>query len=154
MSTLSPLDPNACIAELERRCAAAGLPVTAQRRTVLEVLASRCDHPTVDQIYTAVAERMPDVSRATVYRSLETLDHLGLLRRVQHPGSAVRFDANTTPHHHFLCTRCGAIEDLPLESVSGHERLRFADEGPRVADEISVSVRGLCASCAAADRSS
>jgi Fur family peroxide stress response transcriptional regulator len=148
---LSRTDPDLStrLAELERRCASAGIPVTAQRRTVLEVLASRCDHPTVDQIYTAVAERMPDVSRATVYRSLETLDELGLLRRVEHPGSAVRFDGNTTPHHHFLCTRCGAIEDLPLAAVRGHEQLAFVGAGERVAGEIAVSVRGLCGSCAA-----
>ncbi len=142
-------DPKACLAELERRCASAGIPVTAQRRTVLEVLVERRDHPTVDQLFTTVAQRMPDVSRATVYRSLETLDELGLRRRVEHPGSPVRFDSNTRPHHLFLCTRCGAIEDLPLRAVRGHEQLAFVDAGERVAREIAVSVRGLCAGCAA-----
>jgi Fur family peroxide stress response transcriptional regulator len=141
-------DPQERLAELEQRCARAGIPVTAQRRTVLEVLTSRHDHPTVDQLFTAVAVRMPDVSRATVYRSLETLGELGLLRRVEHPGSAVRFDGNTTPHHHFLCNRCGAIEDLPLEAVRGHDGLAFVEAGAKVADEIAVSVRGLCERCA------
>jgi Fe2+ or Zn2+ uptake regulation protein len=142
-------DPQACLAELERRCAEAGIPVTSQRRAVLEVLASRHDHPTVDQLYVAVAERLPDVSRATVYRALEKLDDLGLLRRVEHPGSAVRFDGNTTPHHHFLCMRCGAIEDLPLEAVRGHEQLEFVPVEARVAAEISLNVHGLCMRCAA-----
>jgi Fe2+ or Zn2+ uptake regulation protein len=141
-------DPERQKAELERRCAAAGLPVTVQRRTVLEVLCARHDHPTVDQIYQAVGERLPDVSRATVYRALETLETLELLQRVDHPGSAVRFDGNTTPHHHFHCTRCGTIEDLPLASVRGSEGLAFVGSGPRVIGEIAVQVRGLCASCA------
>ena len=56
-------------------------------------------------------------------RSLDKLHELGLLRRVEHPGSTARFDANSSPHHHFLCTRCGAIEDLPLAAVQGHEDL-------------------------------
>jgi len=147
---VSRTDPIASLAELQRRCAAAGIPVTAQRRTVLEVLAGRCDHPTADQIFSAVAERLPDVSLGTVYRSLDKLHELGLVRRVEHPGSAVRYDAHTAPHHHFLCVRCGAIEDLPLELVRGHEALAFTATDGKVADEIAVNVRGLCARCAPA----
>jgi Fur family peroxide stress response transcriptional regulator len=143
-------DPNTCLVELERRCAAAGTPVTAQRRVVLEVLIGRCDHPTAEQIFLAVAERLPDVARGTVYRTLEKLDELGLLRRVAHPGSTVRYDGNTSRHHHFLCTRCDALEDLPLDAVRGHAALAFAGDDARVADEIGLLVRGTCPSCAAA----
>ena len=148
--SLSPTDPKACLTELERRCSSAGVPVTPQRRIVLEVLAERLDHPSAEQIFGAVAERMPEVSRGTVYRSLDKLHELGLLHRVEHPGSSTRYDANTTPHHHFLCTRCGAIEDLPLDAVRGHEELALVHAGRRVAASISVNVRGLCATCAAA----
>ena len=140
------------LAELERRCAQSGTPLTAQRRTVLEVLVARDDHPTVDQIYQAVAERLPEVSRATVYRSLETLSELGLLKRVEHAGSVVRFDGNTEAHHHFVCTRCGAIEDLPLDAVRGHEKLAFLGQGAARAEEIAILVRGTCAHCAVGGR--
>jgi Fur family peroxide stress response transcriptional regulator len=143
-------DPRAHLAELEKRCASAGLPVTAQRRTILQALVTRHDHPTAEQLYSAVAERLPDVSRATVYRTLDTLSDLGLLRRVAHPGSAVRFDGNTAPHHHFLCERCGSMEDLPLDALPGAADLVLADAGERVAREIAVSVHGRCAACARA----
>lgn len=146
---MSHTDPKACLAELERRCSATGVPVTPQRRTVLEVLAGRRDHPSAEQVFGAVAERMPEVSRGTVYRSLDKLHELGLLRRVEHPGSTARYDANTAPHHHFLCTRCGAIEDLPLDAVRGHEQLALVRAEQRVAESIAVNVRGLCAACAA-----
>lgn len=142
-------DPKARLVELEQRCAAAGIPVTTQRRTVLEVLVTRSDHPSAEQIFCSVAERLPDVSRATVYRSLETLAQLTLVRRVEHPGSAVRYDGNTEPHHHFLCTRCGSIEDLPLASVRGHDLLALHGIDDRIVDEITLSVRGACQSCAA-----
>ena len=140
-------DTRQALSNLEERCAAAGLPVTAQRRTILEALVKRRDHPTAEQIYGVVSARLPDVSRATVYRTLETLGDLGLLRRVAHAGSAVRFDGNVRPHHHFHCTRCGAIEDLPLESVHGHAGLRCDDVGPRLAEEIAVIVHGRCERC-------
>jgi len=140
-------DPKERLSELERRCAAAGLPVTTQRRAVMEILVGRRDHPTADQIFGAVAERVPDVSRATVYRALDTLTELGLLQRVAHPGSSVRFDGNTNPHHHFLCSRCGAIEDLPLDAVRGHDELAFVGSPTLQADEIGIQVRGLCGRC-------
>jgi Fe2+ or Zn2+ uptake regulation protein len=57
------------------------------------------------------------------------------------------------PHHHFLCTRCGAIEDLPLDAVRGHEELALVQPGERVAESIAVNVRGLCAACATAEGS-
>jgi len=64
------------------------LPVTVQRRVVLDTLLDRQDHPTVDQLYEDVRERMPGVSRTTIYRALETLIDLGLARRTntsKHP---------------------------------------------------------------------
>jgi len=129
--------------------AAAGLPLTSQRRTLIEVLAARPDHPTVDQVYSALAERLPEVSRTTVYRSLEVLSDLGLIQRVEHPGSAVRFDANMEPHHHFLCRRCGGLSDLPLTAVAGSAELEPPVEPPAVAEEVAVLVRGTCGACAA-----
>jgi len=143
-------DPKAALAQLEARCAAAGTPVTSQRRAVLLELLGRDDHPTVDQLYQAVAERMPDVSRATVYRTVEKLEELALVTRVPHPGSSVRLDGNTEPHHHFLCTRCEAIEDLAPETVPGHADLAFVAGDERAPERIAVQVFGICQRCSAA----
>jgi len=137
------------IAELRARCTAAGIPLTAQRREILSVLLQRDDHPTVDQIHSAVQERLPDISRATVYRTLETLSELGLLQRVEHPGSAVRFDANMAPHHHFLCRRCHALVDLPLEAIQGHQGLAFVGDPTLRVEEVAIVLRGTCPACAA-----
>lgn len=124
-----------------------GLPLTSQRRALLEVLADRCDHPTVDQIHVDVLARLPEVSRTTVYRSLEILCERGIIQRVEHPGSAVRFDPNTAPHHHFLCTRCGGLQDLSLESIAGSEQLELLSPEAGQVGEMTVVVRGLCPTC-------
>ncbi|MEX1024975.1 MAG: Fur family transcriptional regulator [Planctomycetota bacterium] len=128
------------LAEFEARCEQAHLPVTSQRRAVVETLLSRTDHPTVDDIYAVVRER--GVSLATTYRALETIVALGLARRVAHTGSAVRFDPNTSAHHHFLCDACGAIADVawkpsPIEPPAGDFDVH----------ETSVLYRGICADC-------
>jgi Fe2+ or Zn2+ uptake regulation protein len=140
--------------ELQRRCTSHGVPMTAQRRAVLEVLAHRLDHPTVEQIHAAVEERLAGVSKATVYRNLELLLRLGLVRSLAHPGSAARYDPNLEPHHHFICERCRSVLDLAPERVRGSDQLGFvlgADglEG----HEVSVLVRGTCGACRSRDSS-
>jgi Fur family peroxide stress response transcriptional regulator len=91
------------------------LPVTVQRRVVLDALLDRYDHPTVDQLHEDVKERMPGVSRTTIYRALETLVDLGLARH-QSPTSA-RFDGNTDHHHHPVCRSCNHVTDIDHPSL-------------------------------------
>jgi Fur family peroxide stress response transcriptional regulator len=95
-----------------------------QRRTILEVLAERTDHPTADQVYAAVRRRMPDVSRTTVYRVLDTLVRLGLAVKTAHPGASVRFDPRTERHHHLVCTECERVIDLHAPEL---DALRLPD---------------------------
>lgn len=145
---MDPQQQELQLERLTRGYSAAGLPLTAQRRALLGVLAGRDDHPTVDQIYEEVSQIIPEVSRTTVYRSLDVLANLRLLNRVEHPGSSVRFDPNTDPHHHFLCSSCGALTDMPDSSLSGSSNLTFVADDLGVVDEISVLVRGRCHECA------
>lgn len=133
--------------EFEERCRQQGVALTVQRRVVFETMLQRNDHPTVDQIYDVVRKRLPEVSRATVYRSLETLVEMRVIKRAHHPGTVARFDTNSH-HHHLICNGCGRmldfddprLEDLP---ISNH-----AAAGFRV-DDYSVHVMGSCADCQA-----
>lgn len=121
--------------------------MTIQRRTVLEVLDGRLDHPTVDVLFDEISERLPGTSKATVYRALETLCEFGLAQRVAHPGSAVRFDPNVEPHHHFLCEACGAMSDVPGDELSGELPTWVAGPGT-IVREASVTFRGTsCPRC-------
>lgn len=66
---------------LEALCRERGLPVTVQRRVIFAALLDHDDHPTVDRVFADVKNRIPGVSRTTVYRTLETLADLGTVRR-------------------------------------------------------------------------
>ncbi len=83
---------DAAIQAFEAGCRKRGLPVTLQRRAVLEEILDRRDHPTADQVFEALSSRLGGVSRATVYRALDTLVDLGLVRRMAHAGAVARFD--------------------------------------------------------------
>jgi Fur family peroxide stress response transcriptional regulator len=110
-------------------CRERGIPLTVQRRTVMEMLAGRDDHPSAEQVHAAVRERIPGISLTTVYRVLETFVQLGLARRVDAPGAKSRFDADASRHHHARCVSCGRIVDigpaalpridLPMAQVDG-----------------------------------
>lgn len=127
-------------------CRERGLPVTTQRRTVLDVLLKRSDHPTADQVFENVQDRNPQVSRRTVYRVLDTLVELGLIRRVDHPGATARFDAKTHRHHHLVCIRCKKIVDLESVDLDNITMPKGKPHGFDVCD-FSVQLVGLCQAC-------
>ena len=134
------------LASFEQECRARGLALTVQRRTVFEELAGRLDHPTADQVYEAVHQRLPSLSRTTVYRVLDTLVETGFARKVHHPDAVVRFDPSTTRHHHLVCECCGNLVDLEDAVVP---RVPIPDAmGTGFRSRVySVSFFGLCASC-------
>jgi Fur family peroxide stress response transcriptional regulator len=133
------------VKELELICREQGLSLTVQRRAVLEALAARMDHPSADQIFEDVCKKFSEISRTTVYRVLEKLVLLGVIRKVCHPGAAVRYDANTRRHPHLVCQKCEMIADLQDSSLN---RLPIpeVDSGFRIED-YSIEFSGLCSKC-------
>ena len=131
---------------LELVCHERSLPVTVQRRVVLDALLDRHDHPTVDQLYEDVKERMPGVSRTTIYRALETLVELGLARRTNHFEASARFDGNTDHHHHLVCRSCNHVTDIDHPSLNKFAPPSLGSIAFEVLD-YSIHLEGLCAEC-------
>ena len=123
---------------------AAGLRRTPQRIALLDYLLRHPDHATVDELWPALNKRRACASRATVYNTLHTLVKAGLVREFKLDASAARYDALLHPHHHFVCDRCGVVEDLEWFGVPA---LRQARSGRRSIRSYEVVVRGECAKC-------
>jgi len=126
-------------------CREHGLAMTVQRRAILEELVSRRDHPSADQIFETVGERVPGLSRTTVYRVLEAFVRAGAARKVPHPDAVARFDPIFERHHHLLCDRCGRLYDLEDSEVSGFAPPRSL--GSFVIRDYSINFTGVCAEC-------
>jgi Fe2+ or Zn2+ uptake regulation protein len=125
-----------------------GMRVTPQRVVVHRALHELDRHVTADELLDAVTERLPSVSLPTIYATLELLEQLGMVRRVQRAGTTL-FDPRTDPHHHLVCTSCGAVEDFESElDMSALERAA-ARRGFRH-ERVEAIVHGRCASCAQA----
>jgi len=131
------------IAELRQR----GYRITPQRAGVLRVLQSSAEHLTAEQIYEQVQARIPHVNVATVYRTLDLLDELGLVCRADLGGGQTTYASATHGLHlHLVCRRCGRVVEAdhrvaaPLEAEL-RERYSFD------ADLRHFAISGLCAEC-------
>jgi Fe2+ or Zn2+ uptake regulation protein len=132
--------------QLAEICRRHSLPLTVQRRLVLEELSRRSDHPTADGVFHAVRQELREISRTTVYRILEIFVRIGVARKVCHPGAAARYEIRTQRHHHLVCIECDSIvdldyprlNDLPLPNVSSGFTI----------EDYSIQFRGICPECA------
>lgn len=131
--------------EIRRSLESSGLRCTPQRHAVMAFLMECNEHPTAAEIYTAVNRVDPRSSRATTYNNLRDLVEAGLVREVAVEGRAARFDAKDMRHHHFICDRCGNVEDVEWYEVP---RPRSRSLGKRVVRECELIFRGLCTRCA------
>jgi Fur family transcriptional regulator, peroxide stress response regulator len=130
----------------------AGVKVTHQRLVILRETAAAGSHPDVETVYRAVRQELPTVSLDTVYRALHLFADLGLIGTLGLSGGRVRFDPNTGPHHHLVCSQCGEIQDFE-EPGFDHLGLPASAAGLGSVDSAHVELRGLCAHCVRARRS-
>jgi Fe2+ or Zn2+ uptake regulation protein len=73
------------------------------------------NHPTADEVYWAVRERMPRISLATVYNALESLVAARLATKLTHGDNAARYDCRGEDHYHLHDIASGEIRDLPAK---------------------------------------
>lgn len=118
----------------------AGVKPSHQRVVVAHFLNEHHDHPTVDEIYTALQPMYPTLSRTTVYNNVKLLSDAGCIRALCLDGDSMRYDFDTSPHGHFLCQECGMIFDIPFSS------LPQTPEG-FVVRSTQLSYKGICPSC-------
>ena len=121
------------------------LRCTPQRYAVMAFLMECNRHPTAAEIFETVNRMDPRSSRATTYNNLRDLVQAGLVREVAVEGRAARFDAKGMRHHHFICDRCGNVEDMQWYDVP---KPASGSLGERILRECEIIFRGLCAKCA------
>lgn len=119
---------------------------SSQRDSIYAFLQTRKDHPTADTVYMNVRQEFPNISLGTVYRNLTLLADMGEIARLRMGDGVDHFDADTSPHNHFICNCCGAVIDLPLPPLSAvdaqaSEQFDGQIEGHR------IYFYGKCKSC-------
>lgn len=136
---------------IKRSLEVKGLRCTPQRYAVMAFLMEQNTHPTAAETFKAVNRADPRSSRATTYNNLRDLVKAGLVREVAVEGRAARYDAKGMRHHHFVCDRCGEVEDVDWYEVT---KPKSRTLGKRFVRECEVIFRGLCTKCARRRRAS
>ena len=103
--------------DIIRRLEENGIQASAQRVAVAEYVLSTDDHPSADQVFARVKGRIPVLSRATVYNTLNLFVAKGLLRQHVLAEGRIVFDPNVEAHHHFIDEDTGRIHDIPWAAI-------------------------------------
>lgn len=118
-----------------------------KRNAILARLQQSKAHPSAETLFAQLKSEIPDLSMGTVYRNLNLFKQQGLAISVATVSGVERFDGNTDPHVHFVCTGCDAVIDL--DDIQVPEALCDAASaccGGRV-DGCQLSFTGLCREC-------
>jgi Fe2+ or Zn2+ uptake regulation protein len=122
-----------------------GLKITPQRRLIFQALVGDHSHPTAEDVYQHIVSELPDISRTTVYNTLRELVAQGELVAIDLGEGKTRYDTNTGPHHHLICTSCHAVMDLH-QDFDGLELLPEEARGYRILRN-QVTFYGRCPDC-------
>ena len=123
-----------------------GLKVTPQRISVYDALKSDTLHPSPETIYKRVYIKFPTISKATVYRILETFEKKGIVSVVSSLNNTIRYDPLTSQHHHIICKKCNKIVDIvdtDLDNLTVPEQVK--KENKLIGFSIHFSV--ICPDC-------
>ncbi len=120
--------------------------LTRQREAVLQVIRSREDHPTANDIFQAARLNLPTISYATVYNSLRFLKQAGLVHEIKFGDGASRYDRETERHDHAICSECGKLVDFDLPEAA--ELMQAAARKSNFkAASVHLTLRGVCPDC-------
>ena len=121
-----------------------GWRLTAQRRVIAEVMTGEHVHLAADEVFERAREILPEVSRATVYNTLNELVAIGELIEMRHDDGRKRYDPNVEDrHHHLVCVDCGRMLDVEAEDPRLPDDQRHGFE----LLDIEVTFRASCPNC-------
>jgi len=120
-----------------------GIHPSYQRLRIYEYLEQNNSHPTVDIIYNSLLSEIPTLSKTTVYNTLNLFHEKGIVRGLTIDENEIRYDANTRPHAHFKCVKCGRIFDIEIDSKF------FANSFVchHKVNERQLYLKGICSDC-------
>ena len=102
-------------------------------------------HHTADEIFALAKERLPGISRATVYNNLKTLESAKLIRRITGDSLSDRYDNSYIPHGHMICEECGKVRDFNLSDFDK----QLSDAIGSEFSSYELKVRYVCEECKA-----
>jgi Fur family ferric uptake transcriptional regulator len=125
----------------------AGFRLTSQRALILEIISQGRGHLDADEVYRLARERQPSISLSTVYRNLQALKKLGLVKELHFDESHHHYEAKpSSEHHHLVCLGCGKIVEFGCQ-LSQKLMQEIARKKGFEITGVEVHMTGYCAKC-------
>ena len=118
-----------------------------KRQAIYELLLSTKEHPSAEWIYNNLKSDYPDLSLGTVYRNLKLLEKNGTVRSVAVVDGRERYDALMSPHSHFVCSKCGRVIDVFLDSLLPTLTEELHIDGAKEINSFTLLYYGICDQC-------
>ena len=118
-----------------------------KRNAILACVKCTDTHPSADWVYAQLKPEYPDISLGTVYRNLSLFKQQGLIASLGTVSGVERFDGNTDPHVHFICTTCDSVTDLPQMAVPESLSSMAAAQADAKINACHLSFTGVCNRC-------
>ena len=140
--------------DLQKRLQERQHKMTPQRRIVLQIFLDRPgEHLSAEDVHGILRSNHSEIGLATVYRSLELLNKLGLLQKMEFGDGCSRYELNTTDpsahqHHHLICIRCNKVIEFEDDLLEALEQDIADKSGFRIVDH-QVKFFGICKECQA-----
>ena len=132
--------------DFEQICKEKGIKLTHQRMEIFHEMTVSEEHLSAEEIHKRLKPKLPMMSLDTVYRTLSTLEQYGIITRVNILDDRVRFDANPTPHHHLVCTKCKCIQDFYWPIFNEMELPPETGHWGKT-NSTHIEIRGICKNC-------
>jgi Fe2+ or Zn2+ uptake regulation protein len=128
-------------AEIEIPEEVSGLRMTRQRQEVYRTLMQQRNHPTANDVFMRVKDRLPNISLATVYNCLEALVQHGIIRQVNFERESSRYCPNLSEHGHFHDATTGVIHDVDFKPGINLADVLNLPPGA-VIEDVEITLRG------------
>ena len=120
---------------LEKVCVAKGMRMTEQRRVIARVLSIASDHPDVEEIHRRATEIDPNISIATVYRTMRLFEESGVVERHDFQDGRARYEEATDDHHdHLIDLRSGKVIEFVNQEIEALQRRIAEEHGYKLVD--------------------
>ncbi|WP_018922141.1 Fur family transcriptional regulator [Salsuginibacillus kocurii] len=129
--------------------------LTPQREATVRVLIEHEeDHLSAEDVYLLVKEKAPEIGLATVYRTLELLNELEVVDKINFGDGVSRYDLRKEGadhfHHHLVCMECGSVDEIQEDLLGDVERIVEKDFSFQIKDH-RLTFHGVCHRCQAND---
>jgi Fur family transcriptional regulator, ferric uptake regulator len=147
MSKTSPIQ----VEKLKEQLKLKGYKLTPQRRAVVNmVIENRGKHLTAEELYDLVKKECPEIGLATVYRTIQLLEEIGLLSKLNLDDGCNRYELidedEVHQHHHLICRKCGKVIEVEEDLLDAIEK-NVENQYKFKIENHSVKFLGICEEC-------